>query len=352
MKILVLGGTGAMGTHLVKILDNKEDDVFVTSREPRKNYNRIHYIQGNAHNNDFLYPILNKHFDVIVDFMVYNTQEFFVRSKEILENCGQYVYLSSSRVYAASEKPITEISSRLLDVSLDKDFLATDEYSLTKARQENILMNSGFVNWSIIRPYITYSEIRLQLGILEKEQWLHRALMGKTVFFSRDIAQHQTTITYGLNVAQGIGSIVGQEKAFGEAFHITQDEPCSWLDIWNIYKPIIEIFTQKKAKIIFSDLQSFEKIHSGKYQIEYDRLYNRVFDNRKINQFIDTSNFLRPQDGLKKCLNEFIKNGMLFSYINYGYDGKVDRKTKEFLPLKNISGIKNLTKYLIRRIGF
>jgi nucleoside-diphosphate-sugar epimerase len=349
---LVLGGTGAMGAHLITILDNKENDIFVTSRKPRNNHSRIHYIQGNAHDTNFLYPILNKKFDVIVDFMVYNTKEFSIRSKKIIENCGQYIYLSSSRVYADSKTPITENSPRLLDLSLDKDFLATDEYSLTKARQENMLINSKLVNWSIVRPYITYSEIRLQLGVLEKEQWLYRALMGKTVFFSRDIAQHQTTLTYGLNVAQGIESIVGKEKAFGEIFHITQDESCTWYDIWNIYKPIIETITQKDAKIIFSDLQSFKKFHSGKYQIEYDRLYNRVFDNTKINQFINTSNFLKPQEGLKKCLNEFLKNGMHFSHINYSYNGIVDRKTKEFLSLKNIHGIKNLTKYLIRRIGF
>ena len=59
---------------------------------------------------------------------------------------------------------ITEESERLLDTSIDQDFLSTDEYSLTKARQEDILQSSKQKNWTIIRPYITYGTSRLQLG--------------------------------------------------------------------------------------------------------------------------------------------------------------------------------------------
>ena len=50
MKILLLGGTGAMGSSLVKVLENTPNQVFVTSRSELKSYNNIHYIKGNAHN--------------------------------------------------------------------------------------------------------------------------------------------------------------------------------------------------------------------------------------------------------------------------------------------------------------
>lgn len=53
--------------------------------------------------------------------------------------------------------------------------LSIDEYAITKAHQENLLINSKNKNWTIIRPYITYSEQRLQLGTFEKEDWLYRA---------------------------------------------------------------------------------------------------------------------------------------------------------------------------------
>lgn len=168
-SILLLGGTGAMGNHLVQILNDGNHNVFVTSRRHRQNRSGVTYIQGNAHDEDFLNSVLAKvEWDVIVDFMIYGTDEFSCRVNKLLKACKQYVFLSSSRVYADSKEPITEQSPRLLDVCKDEEYLKTDEYALSKAREENVLFNSEYKNWTIIRPYITYSEIRLQLGVLEK----------------------------------------------------------------------------------------------------------------------------------------------------------------------------------------
>ena len=85
--------------------------------------------------------------------------------------------------YANENGRITEKSKRLLDVCTDEEYLKTDEYALTKVRQENILLSSGKKNWTIIRPYITYNVERLQLGVYEKENWLYRALHGRSIVF-------------------------------------------------------------------------------------------------------------------------------------------------------------------------
>ena len=344
MKILVLGGTGAMGIHLVKLLSDDGHSVFVTTRRNRKDEGLIKYITGNAHDNEFLKSLLTRKFDCIVDFMVYSTDEFSKRVRLLLDNCDQYIYLSSSRVYADSASP------RLLDISTDKTYLLTDEYALTKARQENLLFDSGYTHFTIIRPYITYSENRLQLGVLEKETWLSRALNGKTVVFSQDIASRKTTMTYGFNVAEGIKALIGNEKALGEIFHITQSDVHTWTDIWNIYKPVIENYTQKEAKILFVDLDSFESLYQASYQIRYDRLYDRVFDNSKISRFIDTEKFLKPKDGLKKCLESFLTENGSFLRESPGFNGRADRLTGEF-SFSGINGIKNKIKYLVRRVG-
>lgn len=223
-NILILGGTGAMGVHLVNLLKRNGHCVTVTSRRRHKNSGNIMFVEGDAHDSSFLFPLLSKHFDVVVDFMIYHTDEFAQRCCKLLNGCGHYIYLSSSRVYADSPTPLTEDSPRLLDVCTDKEFLATDEYALAKARQENLLQQSGMVNYTIIRPYITFSEIRLQLGVLEKEAWLYRAVHDRTIVFSHDIADRYTTLTYGLNVAEGIAALMGRREAYGEAFHITGNE--------------------------------------------------------------------------------------------------------------------------------
>lgn len=219
-NILILGGTGAMGKPLVDILAEKKDAyIYVTTRSKRENRGNIKYIIGNARDDEFMKHILKiRDWDVIIDFMAYSTKEFERRYVSFLENCKQYVFISSCRVYAKSDAPITEKTDRLLDVCKDDIYLNTDEYALSKARQENLLFESRKKNFTIIRPSITYNSHRLQLGVLEKEHWLYRAMHGRTIVFSKDIADKLTAMTTGYDVALAMSNVIGEETALGEVF--------------------------------------------------------------------------------------------------------------------------------------
>lgn len=90
MKILVLGGTGAMGKPVVEILASRNHQVDVTTRKTRKSdNNNIHYIIGNAHNMEFICDILTEKYDAILDFMVYKPEEFEERYEMLLESTKQ-----------------------------------------------------------------------------------------------------------------------------------------------------------------------------------------------------------------------------------------------------------------------
>lgn len=260
-EVLILGGTGAMGVHLVRILAERGDKVSVTTRYPRQSSANIEYVQGNAKEDSFLVPLLSRKWDAIVDFMVYTTSVFEQRAPKFLGATDQYIFLSSARVYANSSPLISEESSRLLDSSEDAKFLATDEYSLAKARQENTLHKSGSKRWTIIRPYITYSEQRLQLGALEKEGWLYRALKGRTIVFSEDIVSKLTTLTYGLDVAGAMAAIIGEPRAMGEAYHITQREAATWRQVLNVYLAALERHLGKRPKVLLLGLDDFHVVN-------------------------------------------------------------------------------------------
>ena len=348
MRVLIFGGTGAMGIHLVRLLSDSGIETVVTSRKQRSPDDNIRYIQGNAHEIDFIQTLLSERWDAIVDFMVYTTVEFQNRVTLLLGATNQYVFISSSRIYADSITPVTEASSRLLDVSQDQEFLSTDEYSLTKARQENILRESGLNNWTIIRPYITYSENRLQLGVLEKEEWLYRALQGKSIVFSSDIGERKTTMMYGLDVSKAIASLIGNKKTLGEAFHITTPESYTWNDILSIYLNSIERFTGNRPKVLLLSLDSFMAIRGGRYQIIYDRLFNRQFNNSKIGQFVNTETFTKMESGLDFCLEEFLKNPH-FKHISGRAEARKDRLAKERTSLGAFSSIKQKIAYILYR---
>lgn len=353
MKILLLGGTGAMGTHLVSILSAcKENEIFVTSRSPKDNHGNVKFIRGNAHDKTFIVTLLAQKWDVIVDFMVYTTPEFKDKVDKILDATRQYIFLSSSRVYADSPRPMTEDSPRLLDTTEDKEYLATDEYALTKARQENILFRDERKNWTVIRPYITYAENRLQLGVLELQDWLPRALQGRSIVFSKDIAGKKTTMTYGYNVAEGIASIIGRQNAYGKAFHITQSRSLLWSDILSIYLDAIEEDMGFRPKVKMIDECPNLKVETAKYQVKYDRLFNRIFSSLSISEFCEVDKFVSPEIGLRKCIKEYIKankanikNIPLNEYSNAQYDRIADERT----PMSLLPDTKTRIKYLMSR---
>lgn len=350
MKILVLGGTGAMGKHLCEILSKNGNELLVTTRSRKSNDGKIKYVEGNAHDLSFLANILNEKWDCIVDFMVYNTNEFSSRVKLLLNATEQYVFLSSARVYADSRDPITEDSPRLVDICADEVYLQTDEYALSKGRQENILFNAEKKNWTIIRPYITYSEQRLQLGVFEKEEWLSLAMNSLALVFSSDIAKHTTTLTYGYDVALGIASIIGKERAIGQAFHITGDN-CSikWSDVNKLYAQVLEE-NKYPVKIYEEDYCYRINNNTSKYQVIYDRCYDRIFDNSKISEFIDVTKFKKPEEGLRSCLEDYLNNNKQVNIVIGEGIAKAIHKYNLKIPLSRVKSKKQKIKYILIKL--
>lgn len=350
MNILILGGTGAMGTMLVRLLaeQDKFDTIAITTRQECNSSNpHVTYITGNAKDTGFLRKVLAKHYDVIVDFMSYSTDEFKERYQLLLSNTEQYVFISSARVYAQSDAPITEETPRLLDsLKDDPEYLKTDEYALAKARCEDLLNKSGKTNYTIVRPSITYGTYRLQLGVLEKEGWLYRALHGRSIVFSNDIAPKYTAMTTGEDVARGIVSLLGNPGGYCETFHITSEKSYTWDEILQCYLKVLKEERGIRPNVVFTEKAINLKIN--KYQVIYCRYFNRRFDNSKMKAFIDVDSFTDPMDGLTQCLKEFL-NKPKFLNINWTLEAWNDRAAGERTPLKEIPGIKHKILYLLCR---
>lgn len=345
MRILILGGTGAMGEPLTKKLVELNNSVFVTSRKPHKD-DKVRYFCGNAKDDSFLNNILQDEYDAIVDFMVYSTQEFKSRINLLLNKTKQYIFISSARCYANSIKLITEDSARLVDVSGDRNYLSTDDYSLAKARQENVLYNSSKKNWTIVRPYITYNAQRLQLGCYEKDYWLYRALHDKTLVLPKDIMNCTTSITFGEDVANCITKLIGNKKALGECYTVATKESHTWKEILEIYLEIIKKRTGKNIKIKF--IPNSVELYGvcDKYQIAYDRLYNRTFDLTKLEMTIGELNFTSTKEGLDKCVNDFLESEHYWSNVSSKYEAWSDRRSKEYSSLKEFESLREKLRYI------
>ena len=350
MKILILGGTGAMGEELVPLLsENPDNVVIITSRRKRETSGNIHYIQGNAMSLEFISDILKKDtYDVIVDFMLYSVEEFSERYELLLRSCQQYLFFSSSRVYAETKGLISEDSPRLLDISTDKQFLADGEYSLTKAKQENILARSVLKNWVIIRPYKTYNKNRLQLGVMEKEDWIYRAIADKIVVTLGDIEKLHTSLTSAKDTARILYKIIGDTSLNGETVQIANPENIKWGGVIEIYSACVEKKYGHKMKIYaLKDTSDMELLLGNRYRIKYDGLVDRKFDDSKVRKIMGSGFTWTPtKEGITECVESYMeKVGHKRMIRSYKIEGAYDRLTGEMEPIRNMHGFKNFVGY-------
>ena len=302
-KALLLGGTGAMGVNLSKLLVKEGWGVIVTSRSRSgSRADGVSFARGDAHDRAFLESVLSEGWDAVVDFLVWSTDAFSIVCDLLLSSCAQYVYLSSYRVFADSPV-ITEESPRLLDACDDAAYLATDEYALAKARQEDLLRASNQGNWTIVRPAITYDGSgRFQLCTLESGSWLRLVLAGHSVPLATEMLSKQTTMTWGGDVALMLSRLVGNPAAFGEAFNVCTSKHQSWAEIAGAYSSVVPLRVREVS------LAEYERAAGGIYQCRYDRMFDRVMDNTKVLRMagMSESDLLGIEEGLPRELGAFL----------------------------------------------
>lgn len=350
MRVLVLGGTGAMGSHLCRLMVARGADVVCTTRRERVPEDGISYVVGDAKDPLFLGELLSEHWDSIVDFMVWSSAEFSSRCAGFLAATDQYVFTSSYRVYADSPV-ISEDSPRLLDVVNDAEYLATDEYALSKARCENLLFSSNSANWTIVRPAVTYDGAngRLQLGVFESADWLWRAINSIPVPMPQDMLSKQSTMSYGGDVAEMIARLVGNPAALGEAFTVSGSDHMSWSDVVDAYNKIISF------EVAPCDLVDFERVRGGVYQIRYDRMFDRVVDNSKVLTVtgMDPTELTGMREGLSRELGVFLSSGKE-AVLAAGFQGKMDclcGGCPSFGAVLRSGGVAAAGRYAARRIA-
>ena len=201
-------------------------------------------------------------------------------------------------------------------------------------------------NWTIIRPYITYGVYRLQLCTYEIDNWLYRAINKRTIICDEDILNKQTTMTHGLDVAKRIYKLVGNSDAIGEIFQITSNQSIIWEEVMNIYFDAIQEklgFRPKCQKV--KNLVKTLGIQNSKYQVCYDRMYNRRFDSEKVNIICCDNSYIDIRKGLRNSIEKFLEKPK-FGDINWKFEASKDRITGDVVNKDEIGDSEGYEKYI------
>lgn len=225
-KILVICGSGAIGTYLVPELINLGYTVNVVSLDDCISTNKnLTYTKANAKNFDVMSNILEQDYDATIDFMLYKTKEEFETFLPLyLKNTSHYIFLSTYRVYADEEHPIRETSPRIYDVTKSQQLLNSGDYCIYKAEAENFLYNSEFSNWTIIRPTITYSKRRFQLVTLECDILIKRMIEGKKILLPDNALSKMATMSWAGDVGKMISRLVLNKTTHRQIYSVCTNE--------------------------------------------------------------------------------------------------------------------------------
>ncbi|PMG54116.1 hypothetical protein BCU88_20435 [Vibrio splendidus] len=346
-KVLLLGGTGVIGKNLTKILLESGSTVYITSRKKTESTSNCYYIEGNAQDESFVRKVLNTYkIDAIVDFMIYNTNNFSNRLDLLLEKKVHYIYLSTYRVYSESKNKLKEDAPYLKDTIIDAEYLLTNEYALSKTDQEQLIKSRKNDSWTIVRPSITYGGNRFQLAGFESDLIMPRVARGLAIPLPKEILDKKAVMTSGLDTARMICGLLFNERAFENIFNVTTSESITWREIATIYSEEIGLRFEEVP------LDKFKEVEGNIWQIKYDRMFDRHCCNEKVlsTTKIDPDEITSIENGLKRELKKVnIEDYRLYSKTLNRKNGNIDRILGIYrFPLT--LNIKLFSSYFIGRI--
>ena len=300
-KILLIGGGGTLGTYTARELLALGAYVDILCPEEKVSDNeRLAFIRGMG-DRETLAGIFDKtRYDGIVNFIHYpKPDEYKAIHSFLMENTDHLIFLSSYRVYANEQHPITETAPRLYDVIDDPHLHAHETYAISKSICEDFLMNEHKgENWTIVRPVISFSQRRLDLLLYSGHEVLEFAAAGREMPMPETVRDYSAGIDWAGNSGKLIAHLLFKEDAMGEIFTVYSGHGLTWGEVADIYSDVTGAKMRWCPEKEFLDF--IYKIKQDPWYWRYDRIYNRDIDCSKILRVtgLGATDFTSVRDGI------------------------------------------------------
>lgn len=294
-KVLLIAGGRTLGTYTAEELLSLGHGVDIICLEDKKSdHENLKYYKANA-TLDYLRDLFTKnHYNGIVNFIHYRNYEDYIPYHELLsQNTEHLIFLSSYRVYADLQHPITETAPQLIDVIKDDLlFHKTEDYALAKSRAERFLNNNSYPkNWTVVRPVISFSDRRLDINMVSGHTVIDAANTGAPIQLPLEAKNLTAGLDWAGNSGKLIANLLFKEECKGEAYTISSAQNITWGDVADIYTKLLNV--------------QFEWVPANYphnvWHWYYDRAYDRKIDNSKVLKAtgLKTENFKSIEEGIR-----------------------------------------------------
>jgi nucleoside-diphosphate-sugar epimerase len=301
MKVLFIGGTGFISTAVSRMAVASGIDLFLLNRGQRHvEIPGIHQLIGDIHNPESMRNALKDHqFDVVVDWIAFSPEDVERDLQVFRERTKQFVFISSASAY---QKPP---ASYLITESTPLENPYWD-YSRNKIACEQRLMRAyreeGFPV-TIVRPSLTYdTNFPIAIGGWGCYTLADRMKKGLPIVVHGD-GSSLWVVTHAEDFGRGFIGLLGNERALGEAFHITSDEVLTWNQIYQTIADGLGV----EANMVHIPSDFIARIAPEKEgSLLGDKTWSAVFDNTKIKSFVPGFQAIIPfRDGIRRTLDWF-----------------------------------------------
>ena len=328
MNVLLIGGTGVLSSAVTKeaLLQGVNVTMINRGLHSQSLPENVEIIKTDKKNYDYIKRMLQgRTFDAVIDFLCLSDKDT-VDSFNLYKNfTKQYFFISSCAVYDTRTGEIcSENSLKVLPIW---------DYSVKKWKSELQLMQlakDANIHYTVIRPCVTYGDTRIPYGISPQYgyHWTlaARILAGKPIIrWNKGI--NRCNMTHVDDFAVGVVGLIGNPKAYNEAFNICGEECPSFNDVLDIVAKYLD------KEVIFFDVTSEEyakELPTRSGEILGGRSIDAINSNEKIKFVVPAfKQTISLRDGICQTLDAY-KSQNFQRGIDWIFDADTDRIIKKY----------------------
>lgn len=235
MKILAIGGTYFLGRVFTIVASKENHELFLINRGTyTMNMPSVTEYHLDRHDIAALKKLPPQEYDAVVDFCAYLPKDVENLLKNIPGEVKQYIYISTCDVYKRNVDRLKNESTELMDVCFPGE---AGEYMYNKMLLEketqNVCKSLG-IAYTSIRPGIIYGPFNYAPRESMFIQWI---IKGQPLPYPTD-AEGQFQFVYVKDVARAILTVIGNKKAYNQAFNVCGDEILNYSRFFEVLKKI------------------------------------------------------------------------------------------------------------------
>jgi len=340
MNILIIGGTGLISTAISRQLLEAGHDLTLYNRgetTPRlpEGY---HLIQGDRDEFETFEAQMAETgpFDCVIDMICFRPEQAQSDIRAFKNCTKQFIFCSTVDVYTKppSSFPVVESQARH----------ALSDYGRDKAKCEDLFMaahEEGHFDVTILRPAHTYGEGG---NIIHTFGWdtffIDRLRKGKPIIVHGD-GEALWVSCHVDDVARAFVNAVGNEKAFGNTYHVTGEE---W-QTWNqFHERLAEAIGAPKPTLVHIPADVLVRIAPEHTMTTYLNFqYSNIMDNSAAKADLDFRYTVDWKTGAKRTYDWLVEHDRIEDWQSFPlYDRVIESYKQQCNEL--VAELANLNK--------